>query len=240
MFEKGFLPLYFRLYLKLKGDILLGYIEPGDKIPTIDELHNTYGMSHMTVRKSLELLKREGLINIQQGGGAYATEKAGINLIRFMSWQEIVSNFEYYEIQPLSHGWVNNNQRLEKIFNDGTGADNKAPFYKTELLMNDKLSPLNRGVSTYYSPKWLVDDIGESKFASEEFLYLLIEKWPAKEILNNIHPWVCDVEQAELLDLADGTPIFFSTYHCFDHSNKIYMLIDVFMSANTLSNRFVF
>ena len=48
-----YINLYFDLYWNFKSQIILKDLPPGSKIPTIEELHKRYEVSHGTVRKAM-------------------------------------------------------------------------------------------------------------------------------------------------------------------------------------------
>ena len=53
-------PLYVQLMTELKQMIRSGKYAAGDKIPTEPELAEIYGVSRITVRKTIEQLCKEG------------------------------------------------------------------------------------------------------------------------------------------------------------------------------------
>jgi len=55
-------PLYYRIYADLKEKIAEGVFKPGDRIPSEKELCKIYGVSRLTIRRALEELRREGII----------------------------------------------------------------------------------------------------------------------------------------------------------------------------------
>jgi multiple sugar transport system substrate-binding protein len=61
--------LYIQLADALREQIVSGSIEPGKFLPSENELAREYGMSRISVRKSLELLVQEGLIVRKMGQG---------------------------------------------------------------------------------------------------------------------------------------------------------------------------
>ena len=63
-------PLYYRIYKDLREKILKGHFEDG-KLPTEKELCEEYGVSRMTVRKAMERLTMEGLIERKKGKGTF-------------------------------------------------------------------------------------------------------------------------------------------------------------------------
>jgi DNA-binding GntR family transcriptional regulator len=59
----------------LRRQIESGELPPGAQLPTIMELANTYEIAPVTVRKGLDMLKREGLIHGVSGYGTFVTER---------------------------------------------------------------------------------------------------------------------------------------------------------------------
>ncbi len=75
--KKGSIPLYFQLEQIIKSKILTGGFTPGEKIPTEDELCETYQVSKITVRKAISNLVSEGLLDRKQGRGTFIREDGG-------------------------------------------------------------------------------------------------------------------------------------------------------------------
>lgn len=65
--------LYFQLYNILFQGIVEGQYKVGDQIPSETELVKTYNVSRATVRKSMDLLVRNGLIERRRGIGSIVT-----------------------------------------------------------------------------------------------------------------------------------------------------------------------
>lgn len=64
-------PLYKQLIKKLRDDIASGIYPVHSRIPSEQELCETYQVSRVTVRKALAELTQEGLLNRQQGKGTF-------------------------------------------------------------------------------------------------------------------------------------------------------------------------
>ncbi|MEV4161447.1 winged helix-turn-helix domain-containing protein [Nonomuraea dietziae] len=56
---------------KLRAAILTGKLQPGDKLPSQNELASRYGVARETVKAALRLLVNDRLIVSRQGSGAY-------------------------------------------------------------------------------------------------------------------------------------------------------------------------
>ncbi len=63
-------PLYYKIYKDLRNKIVGGYFE-GGRLPTEKELCEEYDVSRMTVRKAMEQLNMEGLIERKKGKGTF-------------------------------------------------------------------------------------------------------------------------------------------------------------------------
>ncbi len=66
-------PKYYVLMEQLKRDILEGRIQTGDKIPSENELADSYQISRHTVRKALSILENEQLIEAVHGKGTFCS-----------------------------------------------------------------------------------------------------------------------------------------------------------------------
>lgn len=67
----GAIPKYRQLLIILRNQILKGEIAPGERIPSEEELINIYGLSRGTVRKAIDQLETEKLIETEHGIGSF-------------------------------------------------------------------------------------------------------------------------------------------------------------------------
>lgn len=78
-------------YESIAADILQsiesGALKPGDKLPTVVELCETYGVSKITVKRALEQLSEHGLVASRRGSGTYVKETTGFPSSMLSSWQ---------------------------------------------------------------------------------------------------------------------------------------------------------
>ena len=65
-----------RVYLLLKGEIAAGRLTPGTSLPGEQKLAETHGVSRVTVRRALETLAADGLIEKRTGAGSVVTAKS--------------------------------------------------------------------------------------------------------------------------------------------------------------------
>lgn len=106
-------PLYHRIYLVLREQILDRKFDPDKPMPSEIELARAYSVSRVTLRKTMERLEREGLILRQRGRGTFAVppssqtpvqaDVSGLveNLLAMgLSTQVKVLEFEYTQTPP--------------------------------------------------------------------------------------------------------------------------------------------
>ncbi len=69
---------------RLRGDILTGHYQPGNKLPPERELARTLGVNRASLREALKKLEHLGLVRIRQGDGTRVTnfmETGGLELM---------------------------------------------------------------------------------------------------------------------------------------------------------------
>lgn len=85
-------PKYLRLANQLRHAIQAGRYRDGDLLPSEPQLAREHGMSRPTVVRALELLRRDGLIESQQGRGTFvrtplaASGDPGAEVERLREW----------------------------------------------------------------------------------------------------------------------------------------------------------
>ncbi len=65
------LPPYQRIAAALREKIEAGELLPGEQVPTVPQLIETYQVSRNTALRALRVLRDEGLIEVQQGWGTF-------------------------------------------------------------------------------------------------------------------------------------------------------------------------
>lgn len=75
LIHDSFKPLYFQLKEIFHDKIESEELKEGDMIPSENELQQIYGVSRATVRKAIELLVYEGLIDKKKGKGTFVKRR---------------------------------------------------------------------------------------------------------------------------------------------------------------------
>jgi GntR family transcriptional regulator len=71
------LPAYLQLGLQVREAMRLGWLQPGDRLPTVRDVVATSGVNANTVLKAYRELELEGLVEARQGSGTFVRESLG-------------------------------------------------------------------------------------------------------------------------------------------------------------------
>lgn len=63
---------------RIKQQVLVKKLKPGDQLPTEAELTQSLGVGRSTLREAIKILVHSGLIRVQQGVGMFVEENRGI------------------------------------------------------------------------------------------------------------------------------------------------------------------
>ncbi len=210
-FKEGNIPLYFQFYLMIRNNILLGEIEPGTRIPTINELNRIFKVSHATIRKALALLEKNLLIIKKRGTGIMVRENVDMLAIEK---QTFVNAMPTYKRKILNSGYGAPPLRIEKIFKDQKNVYKEGNIFKISALISLIDRPHFKRVVDSYLPNQVIENFGEGFFDTEDMFENIIAQIETRQvkIIETIRPWICNTEMAKHLEIDDGTPIFHRTW----------------------------
>lgn len=91
---KDNLPIYIQIMNLIKGKMVSGQINGGDKLPSVRELSKELKVNPNTIQRTYQELEREELVFTQRGMGTFVTEDKEIvrNLKKGMA-TNIINNF---------------------------------------------------------------------------------------------------------------------------------------------------
>lgn len=69
-------PFYRQVAADLRAQIEAGTLRPGDRLPSIQQLREIYGVSATVIQWAMVELKAQGLVIGQPGRGVYVAERA--------------------------------------------------------------------------------------------------------------------------------------------------------------------
>lgn len=68
------LPIYIQIINYIKKDMVVGDIEPGEKLPSTRELSKTLTVNPNTIQRAYRELEGQSLVYTRRGSGTFATE----------------------------------------------------------------------------------------------------------------------------------------------------------------------
>lgn len=71
------LPAYLQLGRQVREALRLGWLQPGDRLPTVRDVVATSGVNANTVLKAYRELELAGLVEARQGSGTYVKSSLG-------------------------------------------------------------------------------------------------------------------------------------------------------------------
>ena len=71
------LPAYLQLARQVREALRLGWLRPGDRLPTVRDVVATSGVNANTVLKAYRELERAGLLEARQGSGTFVKATLG-------------------------------------------------------------------------------------------------------------------------------------------------------------------
>ncbi|MEE8399033.1 MAG: GntR family transcriptional regulator [Desulfobacterales bacterium] len=236
-FPKGRIPLYLQLYWTLREEILLEELTPGNRVPTITDLHERYGVSQGTVRQSLDLLEQDGLISLKAGSGIFVNKD-----ITTMRWSQISSIDDVQSItvnadnETLSIDWVDVPNRIRSRFSGQEGALKEDQVYRLQVRQVDKSDPDKKQLMEVFLPAWLADNVSQEGITQP--LNETELEGRKEHAQSTLQPWICGYEIGEILDIPEGTPIFRNEWVHHLQDGRIASVTETYLTANALVREF--
>ena len=175
--RKTSIPLYVRIESLVRNKILNGQLEPGEKLPTEDELIKQLGVSQITIRNALSNLEREGLIVRSRAKGTFVAENVPYRKKLEITNEvyNILEDADRYEVKNVDLETINvgeaRNARTIRDFFNLTNEDKVSLVRRTRLL---------KGIPMYYVENILSPDVAKyltiKELREKHLLKLLKEK----------------------------------------------------------------
>jgi GntR family transcriptional regulator len=203
--EQGPLPLYYQLEQHLRARISTKEFQTGSALPTEDQICKEYKVSRITVRRALEGLQREGLIERRHGLGSFVLEnRLGINSKLTGSLSEFLSLAGSLVTSDLSLEDADPSDAIRKQL--GLGSGDRARLLRT-------IGSLDEMPVAYYEI-WLPLDIGRKMTledcAEHTPIIRIVERIANTHVTRaeqTIEPGYAGEEAATHLGISSDTPI---------------------------------
>lgn len=124
-------PEYLRIAAVLRAQITSGELAPGDRLPTLPELCEQYGVSETTVRNAVGVLRSEGLVATRTRAGTVVRERPPVHRLaadRYRTAPGGPPQTAFTRDQGI--GW--SEYRLDKRFEQVKAGPNLAALFECE------------------------------------------------------------------------------------------------------------
>jgi len=152
--RSAFEPAYSQLANILKAQIAAGAFRPGDQLPSESQLCRTYGVSPMTVRRSINLLADQNVVATAQGRGTFVKRlQLGAAAFDLGELQNLFSDERSTSVKLLDARIVAADEKAARKLSVSMGdnviyirriisIDESPAFYHREYLIYDPRRPI--------------------------------------------------------------------------------------------------
>ena len=199
-------PLYGKVEELLASEIARGYLQPGDRLPSEDELLRRFDVSRITVRRAIQNLIQRGMVEIRRGRGTFV-------LAPIIS-QELTRLTGFVEDMD-THG----RKASTRVLSQGVVAANAAVARQLGLIKGTRVMRIERArladsVPMSFDETYLPLEIGKRIVSNDlrikPIFALLEEKYgiPLTEAEYRLEASAAPARVAEALAISEGIPIF--------------------------------
>ena len=204
------LPVYYQIKQTIKNWIINREYEPGDKIPSENELAKRFNVSRLTVRQAISHLIQEGFLSSKRGEGTFVTRDE--NLINSFSLE--FSGFMddlFYQISKSKTKWVTMArmlppQPIKEKLRLRSEHDEVVQIKRVRFLLENSFA-----YTINYLPIEIGSKIKETDLYRKPLLQIMEQDLGIRftEAFQTIEASFADQEVAHKLGIPSGSPILF-------------------------------
>jgi DNA-binding GntR family transcriptional regulator len=203
--RKSFEPVYMQIANIIRQRIASGEYRAGSRLPSESELRRVYNVSPMTVRRSINLLLDQGVVNTIQGSGTFVRPIAlDAVAFRLEEFNRIIRDSEQTKVRLLEVQIERADDMIARKLDISRGDrtillrrlifhELDPVLYQKEYLIYDPSRPIVEAEMEVTSLHGLIYGTGESDLKHGEL---------------TIEPIVLDEEEADLLNAPEKLPAF--------------------------------
>lgn len=214
-------PAYIQVASTIRSRILSHEYPPGTFIAPARELEAEFGVSSITVRKALELLRQEGYLVPRQGVGTQVAEGftplVEIEIAgNFREWFESASGMEPgLAIEVIDTGRTRCPRRVGEILRLPPGAE----IWRMLRVRRHRGEPVSYFIN--YAPWERVGTVDPQTFRERTFLQVYQEICGVRlaRMEQRVQACVADIDLARILGIGFGDPLFFVENVYFSHDD---------------------
>lgn len=192
------IPLYVQLKNKLREQILNGSLKEGEALPSENQLMREFSITRSTIRRSVEDLVKEGLVEKEQGKGVF---------VRLRQTKQNLWNFQGFTDLSLKK----NQQPVTRVLKKETVVENDIAYFKLERVRGTKLNNKTRWLTIDQSmlPLNIFKGIDRFDFNNTSLYQTLRKEYQIfpHHVVLDINPIMCNDEICERLELESPVPL---------------------------------
>jgi DNA-binding GntR family transcriptional regulator len=167
-------PAYMQLVNIIRQSVARGALRPGDQLPSESQLCERYNVSPMTVRRAINILADQGLVNTEQGRGTFVKPMAlSAATFQLTELENLFSDHEHTLVTLLETRIVSADERVARKLEIAIGqrtifirrllrTHGVPAFYHREYLIYDPRRPIVEAEMEATSLQWLFSGAGET------------------------------------------------------------------------------
>jgi DNA-binding GntR family transcriptional regulator len=167
-------PAYMQLVNILRQSIACGALRPGDQLPSESQLCERYNVSPMTVRRAINILADQGVVNAEQGRGTFVKPVAlSAATFQLTELENLFSDHEHTFVDLLETRIVSADERVARKLDVTVGqrtifirrllrTHGVPAFYHREYLIYDPRRPIVESEMEVTSLQRLFNGAGET------------------------------------------------------------------------------
>jgi GntR family transcriptional regulator len=234
MNQKG-IYLYRRVEMLLKTRILTGQYEPGQKLPTANELAAEFDVSKITISNALANLQREDLVWGKQGKGVFVSDSIPVSkqFVVSGSLNKILQDAERYKVEAFDPeivvmGEVRFSKDMKKFF--GVSSD-----YRTGRLQRLRVL---KDTPIYYLENFLSPELAlcitRQELQKKPLLRILRDNFDIRPARGEMYIQSIPAESdiAKLLQVESYDPIMHIQVYYWEVSGEPLEAVNSFMRAD--------
>jgi GntR family histidine utilization transcriptional repressor len=195
-------PLYAKVKDHIVANIRSGAWEPGRRVPSENELVESFGISRMTANRALRELTAEGYLNRVPGVGTFVKEAPALSSLMELRniAEEIAQRGHRYSSRLVAKSAIESNPALNEEFEDR----GLKRLFHIVIVHEENGVPVQLE-DRYVNPA-VVPDFLERDFTTTTPTAMLLAATPVDELEHTVEATMPTPEQQRLLGIAGSEP----------------------------------
>jgi GntR family transcriptional regulator len=212
-------PAYLQLANILRRQIANGSYRPGDLLPSEAQLCRRYGISPMTVRRSINLLSDQGVVNTAKGRGTFVKPlELGTAIFDLREFQDLFNEDAITNIRLLDVRIISADERTARKL---AIVEGDPTIYIRRLFTREERPILYHRAYLIYDPTRPIVE-AEMDVTSLKGLFACAENTMLKRGNLTINATLMNEEEAKILGIPLPAAAFYLEHLFYDYENRPY------------------